>query len=175
MQVVGILSVLSCLLLVNADMTAYYKRTAKKFMSEKASDPNVIALQSGVLVEIIKSGKSAFAKSPRENDRCKVSYTGSLRDGTVYETDTLIFAPTELPLKAWRETLQMMSEGDKWRIYLPPSLGYGEEGRKFAEVTVPPYAPLVIDCELKLVMGPGKSAAEARAAFTSAQSQDDML
>jgi hypothetical protein len=47
-----------------ADMSKYYKRTGAKYLKSKAEEPNVIALESGMLVEILKESSSDTAKSP---------------------------------------------------------------------------------------------------------------
>jgi len=58
-----------------------------------------------------------------------------------------------------------MAEGDKWRIYVPYELGYGERGHP---PRIPPFSPLVFEMELHKVNKGGKSVAVARDAFQKA-------
>jgi hypothetical protein len=58
-----------------------------------------------------------------------------------------------------------MAEGDKWTLYIPYDLAYGERGYP---PTIPPYSPLVFDIELHKVKSGGKSLTEARNAFQQA-------
>lgn len=55
-----------------------------------------------------------------------------------------------------------MGEGDKWRIYLPPDLAYGEEGRM---PKVPPHSVIIIETEIHILMEKGRPVVEARADF----------
>lgn len=61
-------------------------RRVKKYFDEKSKEPGIIPLANGVLVEIIKTGVSFTAKSPRKQDRCKVSFTIKKKDGEILET-----------------------------------------------------------------------------------------
>jgi FKBP-type peptidyl-prolyl cis-trans isomerase len=60
------------------DMSKYLQRTGKKYLDEKAKEPGVIKLKSGMLVEILKSGEDPAAKSPKEGDSCEVTYSGKI-------------------------------------------------------------------------------------------------
>ena len=62
--------------------------------------------------------------------------------------------------------MQLMVEGDKWKLHIPYNLAYGERG---SPPRIPPYNPLVFDIEIHKVKGKGKSAAEAREAFAKAR------
>ena len=77
----------------------------------------------------------------------------------------MILRPVEIPLQSWGNLYTLMSEGDAWRAYIPPELAYGEYERE----KIPPHTPLIIDLELFLVMGPGKSREEAIKAFEAEQ------
>lgn len=61
-------------------------RRVKKYFDEKSHESGIIRLGNGVLVEIIKTGVSFTAKSPRRQDRCKVSFTIKNREGDILET-----------------------------------------------------------------------------------------
>jgi FKBP-type peptidyl-prolyl cis-trans isomerase FklB len=153
------------------DMDAYRKRTGAKYLAEKAKEAGVIKLQSGMLVEILKSNDEADAKSPKEGDSCEVSYSGTLKDGTKFDAGTTSFAPNQV-IKGWTQAMQLMAEGDKWKLHIPYDLAYGERG---SPPKIPPYSPLVFDIEIHKVKSGGKPAAEARAAFEKAKATSDEL
>ena len=65
-------------------------------------------------------------------------------------------------MQGWYEALQLMAEGDKWRIYVPYNLAYGERG---SPPKIPPYSPLVFEIEIHKVTSGGKPASVAREDF----------
>jgi len=147
------------------DMNAYIKRTGAKYLAKKATEEGVIKLKSGMLVEILKSGDSATAKSPTASDACEVTYSGTLKDGTKFDAGTTSFAPNQV-IKGWTEAMQLMGEGDKWKLHIPYDLAYGERG---SPPKIPPFSPLVFDIEIHKVNSGGKPVSEARAAFEAAK------
>ena len=77
------------------------------------------------------------------------SCSGSLIDGSVFDSSrkrgsTATFSPDGV-IKGWTEALQMMRPGDRWMLYIPASLGYGQRG---AGGSIPPGATLIFDLEL---------------------------
>jgi FKBP-type peptidyl-prolyl cis-trans isomerase len=84
---------------VCADLTGYYKRKSLNYWNAKAKQENVSILNSGVMIEVIKSGVNRYARSPRAKDRVKATYSCALSDGTVYDGDSFVFSPIELPHK----------------------------------------------------------------------------
>jgi FKBP-type peptidyl-prolyl cis-trans isomerase len=117
-----------------------------KFLSENKKKPGVKETASGLQYEVIAEGKG---KSPGPNDKVTVHYTGKLLDGTVFDSSVergqpSTFGVTQV-IPGWTEALQLMKEGDKWRLYIPDQLGYGERG---AGGQIPPFALLVFEVEL---------------------------
>ena len=147
------------------DMTAYLKRTGQKFINEVAQREGIIKLKSGMLIEILKSTEDPNAKSPKVSDSCDVTYSGTLKDGTPFDSGRTSFAPNQV-IKGWTEALQLMAEGDKWKLYIPYDLAYGERG---APPKIPGYSPLVFELEIHKVKAKGKSLAEARKALEDAK------
>jgi hypothetical protein len=115
------------------------------FLSAYREVEGVVALNDGLMYRVITSGKG---KSPTLSDSVRVSYKGSLMDGSVFdqtkpgETLTLELAHV---IAGWREALPMMKEGDRWEVVIPSALAYGEAGSPPA---VPPNAPLVFEITL---------------------------
>ena len=77
-------------------LSKYYKRTGEKFLAEKAKQEGVYVLKSGMLVEILKQNPSEDAKSPRKDDPCDVTYSGTLRDGTPFDASRTSFSPSQV-------------------------------------------------------------------------------
>ena len=86
---------------------------------------------------------------PSATDTVRVHYTGTLPDGTVFDSSVARGQPTEFPvngvIKGWIEALSMMPVGSKWLLAIPHELAYGERG---AGVAIPPFSPLVFEVEL---------------------------
>lgn len=171
-------------------MNNYLKRTGAKFIAEMAKKEGFFELKSGMVVEIIKSGDDPMAKSPKAGDACDVTYAGTLRDGTPFDKGTTSFAPNQV-IKGWTEAMQLMGEGDKWRLYIPYDLAYGERG---SPPKIPPFSPLVFEIESKAnctlllldfmlipefvvhkVKSGGKPVSEARAMFEEAVKKKEEL
>jgi FKBP-type peptidyl-prolyl cis-trans isomerase FklB len=140
------------------------KWDAGKYIHEKSTQEGVIRLKSGLLVEIIKSAEDSQNKNPKSpliSSKTKVTYSGTFTDGRSFDSGTLSFAPNQV-IRGWTEAMQLMAEGDVWRLHLPYQLAYGDRG---AGGRIPPYSPLVFLLEIHKVEGQGKSLAEARAMF----------
>ena len=86
---------------------------------------------------------------PSTTDKVRVHYTGTLPDGTVFDSSVARGQPAEFPvngvIKGWIEALSMMPVGSKWRLAIPHELAYGERG---AGAAIPPFSPLVFEVEL---------------------------
>ena len=144
---------------------SYLKRTGKKFLDEIAKKDGVFTLKSGMLVEVLHESTKAEARSPKQYDTCEVTYSGTLKDGTPFDAGTTSFSPNQV-IKGWTEAMQLMGEGDKWKLYIPYDLAYGERG---SPPKIPGYSPLVFEIEIHKVMSTGgKPLSEAREAFQKA-------
>jgi len=103
-------------------------------------------LESGLQYFVMKSGTG---RSPKATDVVRVSYTGMLLDGKVFDS-TAGKEPAEFPVNrvipGWTEALQKMKVGDKWRLYIPAHLAYGPQGPPGGPI--PPFAALIFDVEL---------------------------
>ncbi len=73
---------------------------------------------------MLSSGSGA---TPGLNDKVTTHYTGTLLDGTVFDSSVERGQPASFPvsgvIKGWTEALQLMKEGDKWKLYIPYDLG----------------------------------------------------
>lgn len=123
---------------------------AAKFMADNAKKPGVTALPSGLQYQVIKSGKGA---SPKATDRVKVHYTGTLLNGEVFDSSIKRGEPATFQvdqvIAGWTQGLQKMKVGDKWKLFIPPELGYGKRG---AGAKIEPGMALVFEVELLEVL-----------------------
>ena len=116
------------------------------YMHINAEKPNVNQLESGLQFEILEQGDG---KSPGPGSNVVTHYHGTFINGDVFDSSLERGKPAQFPvnrvIKGWTEALQLMKEGDVWRLVIPPQLGYGERG---AGETIPPDTVLVFEVEL---------------------------
>ncbi len=149
---------------VTADQKGYMIRTGKKYLEEQAAKEGAYKLESGMVIEILKESDKDGAKSPNKGDSCECTYEGTFKDGKRFDGGTTSFAPNQV-IKGWTQAMQLMVEGDKWRLHIPYDLAYGERG---SPPRIPGYSVLVFELEVPKVKGKGKSKEEARKAFQDA-------
>jgi len=122
------------------------KTLGREFMEQNAKNDSVVQTQSGLQYMVLKEGTGA---KPGAEDTVTVHYTGKLLDGTVFDSSVERGEPTSFPLNAvipgWTEGLQLMSEGAKYRLFIPSELAYGSKG---AGDQILPNATLIFDVEL---------------------------
>lgn len=103
--------------------------------------------ESGLIFEYLERGDSD--KSPDATSTVRVHYTGTLVDGSVFDSSVERGQPAEFQvgavIKGWQEALLLMSEGDKARLTIPSELAYGDAG---TGDVVPGGATLCFDVEL---------------------------
>ena len=127
------------------------KDPGQAFLYINAQKPGVKVMPSGLQFEIIESGEG---RSPLATSNVVTHYHGTFVNGDVFDSSVDRGAPSEFPVNrviaGWTEALQMMKEGDKWRLVLPPEIAYGERG---AGGLIPPNTVLVFEVELIEVKG----------------------
>jgi len=126
--------------------SAAQKGEGIKFLEQNKLKQGVKVTASGLQYQVIEQG---YGKIPTVNDKVTVHYTGMLIDGFIFDSSVQrgkpeTFGVTQV-IKGWTEALQLMHEGDKWRLYIPYELAYGERG---AGGSIPPYATLIFEVEL---------------------------
>jgi FKBP-type peptidyl-prolyl cis-trans isomerase FklB len=121
-------------------------QAGKDFLAKNKEQEGVVELASGLQYQILTSGSG---KSPSITNRVKCHYTGMLLDGTVFDSSVQRGEPAEFGVNqviaGWTEALQLMKEGDKWRLFIPSDMAYGARG---AGNSIPPHATLIFDVEL---------------------------
>ena len=127
-------------------MNAENIEKGKAFLEENAKKEGIVTLPSGLQYEVITEGNG---KKPSATDRVKCHYEGTLIDGTLFDSSIkrgqpAVFGVNQV-IKGWVEALQLMSEGAKWRLFIPSELGYGAQQ---AGEMIPPHSTLIFEVEL---------------------------
>eukprot|EP00927_Polykrikos_kofoidii_P084350 TRINITY_DN885_c0_g2_i1.p1 TRINITY_DN885_c0_g2~~TRINITY_DN885_c0_g2_i1.p1 ORF type:complete len:259 (-),score=54.86 TRINITY_DN885_c0_g2_i1:38-757(-) len=114
----------------------------KTFLEENKGKEGVITLKSGLQYKVLRKGHGKF--HPKKDSSCECHYAGttpSLTPDAFEKTESewaefdssykrgspTSFAPNQV-IKGWTEAMQLMVEGDKWEMYIPSELGYGDGG-----------------------------------------------
>ena len=129
-----------------ADAIKVSKKRSSDFHLKMKSESGVITLPSGLQYKVIESGKGA---TPKASDKVSCHYEGRLIDGTVFDSSykrgkAIEFSVTGV-ISGWTEALQLMKVGDKWELYIPYQLAYGERG---AGAVIAPCSSLIFTIEL---------------------------
>ncbi len=130
----------------NAKKGEVNKAKGEAFLAENKKKPGVMTTPSGLQYKVITEGKG---KKPTKENTVKVHYTGTLIDGTVFDSSVKRGEPIEFPLggviPGWTEGVQLMSVGSKYMLYIPAELGYGPNG---AGGAIGPNETLIFEVEL---------------------------
>ena len=131
------------------EMTVKEAEAAKEeemhFMAENKSKEGVITTESGLQYKILTKGEG---DKPSINDRVSVHYTGSLLDGTIFDSSIERGEPISIGvgqvIEGWTEVLLLMPLGSKFIAWIPSELGYGAQGNG----RIKPNSTLVFELEL---------------------------
>ena len=127
------------------------KKKGEAFLAENKKKEGVKTTESGLQYEVVKAAEGA---KPKASDSVTVHYTGTLIDGTVFDSSVERGTPTTFPLNGvtpgWTEGLQLMNVGSKFRFAIPSNLAYGERGPQ----KIGPNSTLIFDVELISINNP---------------------
>ena len=120
---------------------------SEAFLAENGQRDGVVTLESGLQYQIMESGPDGPA--PTTSDSVLAHYHGTLTDGSVFDSsvdrgEPATFGVSQV-ISGWTEALQLMSVGDKWRLYIHPDMAYGEASPTPA---IPPNSALIFEVEL---------------------------
>jgi len=140
------MSVFEKLMKMNSEKATANLKAGEDFLEQNKNKPGVETTPSGLQYEVLQQGTGA---KPKATDKVKCHYHGTLIDGTVFDSSVQRGQPATFPLnmviKGWTEALQLMSVGSKYRLFLHPSLAYGN--RQTGSV-IGPNSTLIFDVEL---------------------------
>jgi FKBP-type peptidyl-prolyl cis-trans isomerase FklB len=102
------------------------KVKGEAFMAENKSKPGVVALPSGLQYKVVTAGTGP---KPAKTDTVTVEYTGTLLNGTVFDSTDKAGKPATFQVSqvipGWTEALQLMPSGSTWEVFVPANLAYG--------------------------------------------------
>lgn len=128
-------------------MSSESQAKEETFLAENATKEGVVTTASGLQYQVIEEGKGS---KPSASSTVKVHYTGTLIDGTVFDSSREMDQPIEFPLDGvipgWTEGIQLMSVGSKYKFFIPSKLAYGANG--VPQGGIGPNSTLIFDVEL---------------------------
>lgn len=129
-----------------AELAAANQAASTAFLEENKAREGVVVTESGLQYEVLQAGEGG---TPGPEDTVEVHYRGTLVDGTEFDSSysrgqTVSFGVGQV-IAGWTEALQLMQVGSKYKLYIPPELGYGAGG---AGQMIGPNAALVFEVEL---------------------------
>ena len=129
-----------------AATAAVEKKLGQSYLDKAAAEKGATKTESGVIVTTLKAGAGP---SPKASDKVKVHYTGTLIDGTVFDSSVQRGQPATFPLngviKCWTEGVATMKVGGKAKLVCPSEAAYGDRG---APPKIKPGSTLVFEVEL---------------------------
>jgi FKBP-type peptidyl-prolyl cis-trans isomerase FklB len=127
------------------------KKEGEAFLTLNKQKEGVKTLPSGLQYKVIKAGTG---RKPKLTDTVITQYRGTLIDGTEFDSSYRRKRPATFQvnrvIRGWTEALQLMEEGSKWQLFIPPNLAYGEQG---AGHEIGPNATLIFEVELISIEG----------------------
>lgn len=128
---------------------AVNKVKGEAFLAEKFNETGVAKTESGLLYQILEEGNDVKAA---EKDTVWVNYTGTLIDGTEFDSNKNAGEPVQMMvdnvIPGFKEGLGLVGEGGKIKLYIPSDLAYGERGSRGA---IEPNSALIFDIEVTKV------------------------
>ena len=129
-----------------AQMAQENKQQGDDFLASNKQKDGVVSLPSGLQYKIMKTGSGS---KPTLFDNVTIHYKGTFIDGRVFDSSLERGEPATFPLNkliaGWSEALQLMQIGDKWQLFVPSYLAYGEHGYG---PEIGPNTTLVFEVEL---------------------------
>merc|ERR1711934_509259 len=123
-----------------------------KWLAENAKKEGVITTKSGLQYKVLRKGSGAH--HPTVDSSCECHYEGTLINGDEFDSSykrgsPTSFAPNQV-IKGWTEAMQLMVEGDKFEMYIPSEMAYGESG---SPPKIPGGSALIFRMEIIKIKG----------------------
>jgi len=136
------------------------KAAAKAFLEKNGKEKGVKTTASGLEYQILIPGDTKAA-APLATDTVSVQYRGKLLDGSEFDSSyahgEAVTFPVNGVIKGWQEALVLMKPGSKWKLWVPPELGYDAQPRP----GIPAGSLFVFEVELQSIKPPAPKPAAA--------------
>jgi len=133
-----------------AELAEKNAKLSEEFLAGNAKKEGVVTTSSGLQYQVLKEGDGP---KPTATDKVKAIYRGELINGTVFDDSRGL--PREFAVagvvQGWQEELPLMATGSKWKLFVPPALGYGATQRG---PVIEPNSVLVFEIELVEISKP---------------------
>jgi FKBP-type peptidyl-prolyl cis-trans isomerase FkpA len=113
------------------------------FLAANADEEGVVTTQSGLQYKVLEAGEG---DTPTTDDVALINYTGMLTDGKIFDQNEKAPLPVDGVVPGFSEGLQLMQRGGKYRLWIPPQLGYGSDVPEGGPI--PKDSVLIFDVEL---------------------------
>jgi len=132
--------------LIQEEQTKEQRAEGDTFLTANKDKDGVKVTESGLQYIVEQEGEG---DSPEASDSVTVHYTGTLIDGTVFDSSVERGSPAQFGvsqvISGWVEGLQLMKPGAKYKFFIPQDLAYGEQG---SPGSIPPFSALIFEVEL---------------------------
>jgi len=130
------------MLVFDVELLSFTQSPSKPPPDVAKAPADVQRTSSGLAYKVLKQGTGA--RHPRASDKVTVHYSGWTTDGKLFDSSVQRGQPATFGLNqvipGWTEGVQLMTEGEKTRFWIPENLAYKGQS--------PPYGLLVFDVEL---------------------------
>jgi len=168
MRLLPVITALLALLVQAEEGVKHYEEVGKEFLKNNKKREGVVALKSGLQYKVLKKGTGKF--HPKKDTKCSCHYAGTTLsrtpnaidlpedewnefDSSYKRGEPTNFSPMEV-IKGWTEAMPLMVEGDKWEMYIPAKIGYGDNGSP--DGSIKGGEMLIFRMELVKIVGDGK-------------------
>jgi FKBP-type peptidyl-prolyl cis-trans isomerase FklB len=128
------------------NLSEHNRKEGEAFLEKNKREPGIVELKSGMQYKVLESGSG---KRPTNTDIVTMHYRGSFIDGSIFDSSYERGQPQQFPVNrvipGWAEILKLMQVGDKWKVFIPHYLAYGDSG--FGN-EIGPCTTLVFEMEL---------------------------
>ena len=123
-----------------------YTQVNKNWLLQKSKEEGVKMLPKGICYKVLTEGK-ADGRHPNPRSIVTAHYTGRTIDGRQFDSSygsTPLAIRLSDPIEGWIIAMQQMCVGDKWEVYIPAEMGYGN----FSQPGIPGGSTLIFEIEL---------------------------
>ena len=131
---------------ITQELAQKNQQVGDAFLAENKKKDGIVETASGLQYQVMEPGKG---KKPAATDTVVVHYRGYTISGNEFDSSYARGEPATFPVTSiidgWQEALQLMQEGAKWKVFIPPTLAYGANG---APDNIGPNETLIFEIEL---------------------------